>query len=91
MNTLSEILKHYDAFSEKSIRNRFFKHDDIIGLLHALKHPGFEIEHIGNSYEGRSINLINPLTCGNPADFILQDGVATILSVEKGRITAKNF
>jgi Zinc carboxypeptidase len=58
MNAIKDILKLYDTFSEKSINNRFFKHSDLIRLLNSFRYVDFIIEHIGNSFEGRSINLL---------------------------------
>ncbi|MGB4774207.1 MAG: M14 family zinc carboxypeptidase [Daejeonella sp.] len=43
--------------------------------------------------DAENLNLIltKPLIFGNPADFILQDGINTILSVENGRINKENI
>ncbi|WP_026898531.1 M14 family metallopeptidase [Daejeonella oryzae] len=49
-----------------------------------------------NGYEmmdasGLQITLIKPLICGQNADFVIRDGMTTILCIENGRITDKNF
>lgn len=59
------------------------------------------IEDVGdleryNGYEtvdaqGLQITLIKPLVCEENADFVLRDGMTTILCIENGRITDKNF
>ncbi|MEO8795279.1 MAG: M14 metallopeptidase family protein [Daejeonella sp.] len=61
----------------------------------------YKIEDLGdlnsfNGYEiiecsGLVLTLINPLVCGKNADFVLRDGLTTILCVENGRITDKNL
>jgi hypothetical protein len=70
--TLSEIImsqnfdfeqnlyQSYEGYKEKSLANRRFKYTDIIPLIDRLKHqPGFLVTKVGESVEGRDLNLIS--------------------------------
>lgn len=57
MDLLTNLISNYDLFEEKRIKNRFFKHSLVEVLLKSLNHQ-FQVEKIGNSTLGRSINLI---------------------------------
>ena len=48
----------YDAYRESSITHRRFKHKDIEELVKVLPQDLFEVENLGNSVEGRSINMV---------------------------------
>lgn len=52
-----KILEHYTDFAEKSIVNRFFKHADLLKIVHNLPST-FEVTVAGYSQEGRSLQLI---------------------------------
>ncbi|RYF89280.1 MAG: carboxypeptidase, partial [Chitinophagaceae bacterium] len=52
------ILSNYEKFKERSLSDRFFKHKTIQLLVEALP-PQFLVEDLGQSYEGRAINLIS--------------------------------
>lgn len=59
MFQVGSILKSYHTFSTDSITNRLFKHRDLIKLLESFhSNPLFFIRRLGQSFEGRSINLI---------------------------------
>lgn len=61
----------------------------------------YQVEDIGdlssyNGYEclnaeGLQVTLIKPLICQQNADFVIRDGMTSILSIENGQITDKNF
>jgi hypothetical protein len=54
---------HYDRYKEPSIKNRFFKHSDIVPLIEKhVKSGMFRHEILGASVQGRSIHH---LTLGN--------------------------
>ncbi|MHB1177836.1 MAG: M14 family zinc carboxypeptidase [Daejeonella sp.] len=62
MSQLS-LLLHYHTFHQKAIKDRFFKHADLLQLLEPLRSSlKFEIREVGKSVEARSINLIK---CGS--------------------------
>lgn len=54
---LTATLNQYESFKEKRFTNRFFKHQDIVELLAKLP-SDFQVSQLGNSVEGKSINLI---------------------------------
>ncbi len=54
---IKSILAHYSAFEEKTLSNRFFKHKDIIRLITRLSLE-FNVEQLGISVKGKSINAI---------------------------------
>ena len=53
-----ELLKPFEKYEERSIINRFFKHQDLINFLKNLDSKKFKVNKIGSSAAGRSINLI---------------------------------
>ncbi|MEJ7691997.1 M14 family zinc carboxypeptidase, partial [Daejeonella sp.] len=62
MDSIISLLHSYHSFINKDIKDRFFKHKDLLNVLEKLKtNPLFEIREVGKSYEGRPINLIK---CG---------------------------
>ncbi|KQC00633.1 M14 family zinc carboxypeptidase [Pedobacter sp. Hv1] len=54
---LQPILHHYENFKEKTLQNRFFKHQTILSLIEKLPST-FEVVHLGNSVQQHSINLV---------------------------------
>ena len=52
-----ELYQKYDRYKEQSIKQRRFKHSDIVPLIKKLK-PPFEVEVAGQSIEGRDIYLV---------------------------------
>lgn len=54
---LTSILKHYDTFKEKRLKDRFFKHNDVLNLLEKLPSK-FGVKELGKSVKGKGINLI---------------------------------
>jgi hypothetical protein len=59
MVPLNTLMENYQVFEEKRIKNRFFKHADLLKILNRLKkNPDFNINEAGLSTNGRSINLI---------------------------------
>jgi len=58
---LQNILQDFESFKEKQLKDRFFKHHDLIQLLAALP-PSFSITELGRSVQDKSINLV---TWGN--------------------------
>lgn len=52
---IQTILTNYSNFQEKTLTNRFFKHEDIIPLINQLP-PIFSMNTLGNSVKGRSIH-----------------------------------
>ena len=53
----SQLFQTYEKYKEPTIKNRRFKHKDIIPLIQKLS-PPFEIEKAGKSMEGRAIFLV---------------------------------
>lgn len=50
----------YETYKETSLENRRFKHQDITRLLDSLgSNNKFEITKLGNSIQGRSINMVS--------------------------------
>lgn len=50
----------YDQFRNENINTRRFKHSDLLPLIEKYKEKsGFEINKVGESIEGRSLNLIS--------------------------------
>ncbi len=50
----------YDIYKEHALRNRRFKHKDLRPLINFLKNNSrFKVEKLGESIEGRSINMIS--------------------------------
>lgn len=56
-----QLYQHYDRYKEPTIKNRRFKHEDIVPLIKKLEAP-FQVEKAGQSIEGRDIYLV---TLGN--------------------------
>jgi hypothetical protein len=54
---IKSILTDYSNFEEKTLTNRFFKHEDILPLINQLPSE-FKIEQLGNSLNGKSFNAI---------------------------------
>lgn len=54
---IKSILNNHDSFKEKTITNRFFKYNDVMNLLTKLP-PAFEVNSLGQSVQGRNINLV---------------------------------
>lgn len=54
------LYQNYERYKEKSLTHKRFKHSDIIPLLEKLKsNSEFKIEKVGESVEGRSLNLVS--------------------------------
>lgn len=54
-----ELYRDHHLYLEESIRQRRFKHDDLVAVLEKLKtNEKINIRKIGESIEGRSINLV---------------------------------
>ena len=65
MDSLNILIENYQAFEEKRIKNRFFKHAELLKILNRLKkNSDFSLKEAGRSTNGLSINLI---TWGNGA------------------------
>jgi hypothetical protein len=59
MDPLTTLLVNYELFEEKRIKDRFFKHTDLLKILNGIKkNSDFNIKEAGFSTNGRSINLI---------------------------------
>ncbi len=57
--TAKKILATYPAYLETSIKDRRFKHEEIVPLIETLRDkPGFEVSLAGQSVEGRKIYLV---------------------------------
>ena len=54
---IQTILTNYSSFEEKTLTNRFFKHEDITPLIKQLP-PTFSMSMLGNSVKGRSIYAV---------------------------------
>lgn len=54
---IKSFLSNYTSFEEKTLTNRFFKHEDILPLINRLPLT-FSTAKLGNSVKGRSINAI---------------------------------
>ena len=55
----NQLMEQYPNFKETSINQRRFKHSDLLPLLEKLPNMGFKVEQAGQSYQGRSINLVS--------------------------------
>ncbi|MBC7614538.1 MAG: succinylglutamate desuccinylase/aspartoacylase family protein [Pedobacter sp.] len=51
------ILANYDNFKAQQLKNRFLKHNDVVSLLEKLPST-FEVQKLGNSFEGKRINAV---------------------------------
>jgi len=50
---------NYEFFKEKSLKNRFFKHKDVVSLIDVLKQKNiFQVQEVGKSFEGKEIFLL---------------------------------
>ena len=59
MDSLITLLVNYNLFEEKRIKDRFFKHTDLLKILNGIKkNSDFNVNEAGFSTNGRSINLI---------------------------------
>jgi hypothetical protein len=59
MNSLTDLMENYQVFEEKRIKNRFFKHADLLKILNRIKkNSEFNIKAVGHSTNGLAINLI---------------------------------
>jgi hypothetical protein len=47
------LAEKYPACFEPSVTDRFMKHEQLVQILTGLKTPLFQIEVLGNSFEGR--------------------------------------
>jgi len=54
---IATTLSNYATFEEKTLINRFFKHEDIVPLINQLP-SCFEIKKLGESVNGKSINAV---------------------------------
>jgi hypothetical protein len=54
---ITTVLSNYIAFEEKTLSNRFFKHEHIIPLINQLP-AQFTVTKLGNSVKGKSINAV---------------------------------
>lgn len=54
---IQTILTNYSSFEEKTLTNRFFKHENIIPLIQQLP-PTFSIDTLGSSVKGKSIHAV---------------------------------
>ncbi len=59
MEHITALFHGYHTFGTQSITDRFFKHNDLVKLLTALREkPVFQIREAGTSAQGRTINLV---------------------------------
>lgn len=56
-STANTLADSYSDYKEMTIKNRRFKHDDIVPLIKRLEAP-FEVKQLGTSIEGRAIYLV---------------------------------
>lgn len=54
---IKTIITKYEIFKEKRLKDRFFKHQDIVELLEKLPSE-FSIKELGKSVKNKSINLV---------------------------------
>ena len=55
--TIKSVIDKYETFKEKRLKDRFFKHQDIVELLEKLPSEFF-IKELGKSVKNKSINLV---------------------------------
>ena len=55
--TIKSVIDKYETFKEKRLKDRFFKHQDIVELLEKLPSEFF-IKELGKSAKNKSINLV---------------------------------
>ncbi|GGD38905.1 M14 family zinc carboxypeptidase [Muriicola marianensis] len=66
----SSLYETYEKYKEPSLDKRRIKHEDIVSLLEQHRDdPGVEIQKVGESIEGRSLNLVS-LGNGNTDVFL---------------------
>jgi hypothetical protein len=53
-----ELWLKYDEYKEATIKNRRFKHEDVVNYLSTLSEP-FTVTKVGESIQGRSISLVS--------------------------------
>lgn len=58
MLNLDQILYSYPNFEASSLKDRFFKYEDILKLIHQLPQPAFDVKIVGSSHQGRAIHRI---------------------------------
>ncbi len=55
-----KLYKNYDSYKEQSLKHRRIKQADILSLIEPLKaNPNYQVQKIGESVEGRSIQMIS--------------------------------
>jgi hypothetical protein len=54
---MQQFLNHYASYQEQSLKNPYFKHKDLMAIIHQLP-KSFLVEEIGQSFEHRSLKLI---------------------------------
>jgi hypothetical protein len=54
---IKSVLENHDSLKEKHLENRFFKHQDVVSLIEKLPIE-FEVNELGKSFLGKSINLV---------------------------------
>ena len=55
-----DLEKSYEQFRNEDIKTRRFKHEDVLQILERYRNkPGFNVRKVGESIEGRSLNLIS--------------------------------
>jgi hypothetical protein len=60
MDSLNLLLENYHIIQDNRLKDRFFKHSDILQILDSFRlNPDFHIHEAGYSAENRSINLIS--------------------------------
>ncbi|MGV3685674.1 MAG: M14 family zinc carboxypeptidase [Daejeonella sp.] len=63
MSQIIPLLHSYHTFHQEAIKNRFFKHSDLLAVLDNMRgNAKFEIREVGKSFQGRSLNLVK---CGS--------------------------
>ena len=56
----SKLYETYEKYKEPSLEKRRIKHNDLKPLIEQLKsNPKFEVQKVGESIEGRDLNLIS--------------------------------
>ncbi|MHA4895502.1 M14 family zinc carboxypeptidase [Pedobacter sp. PWIIR3] len=66
---ISALINSYYDFEETEVKNRFLKHHRLLKIIERLPRGSFNVEQVGVSEEGRTLNLI---TWGNgPAKIFL--------------------
>lgn len=56
----NDLYNYYDNFKETTLKEKRFKHSDLLPLIKSIKEEGvFKVEKIGKSFEGREINMLS--------------------------------